>query len=405
MNWGEFFTVSAGSLLANKVRSFLTMLGIIIGVAAVITMISLGQGAKKAVSDRLEALGTNLIYIRSGAGHFHGVRTAAGAIERLDEKDLKRLNAECTTVDHIVPELRGSQQIIYGNKNWNTTVIGTSPEYAILRNYKIAEGSNFDIGDVYAYKRVAVIGPTVAENLFGNINPLGQTIRIGRLRFEVVGVTEVKGASGGWMDFDDMILIPYSTAQKRVFGVDNLGRFIARLRDESMIQPAYLEIEKILRKSHRLRPDQDNDFTLQSADDFASAREETTQTLTYLLAGVALVSLLVGGIGIMNIMLVSVTERTREIGVRMAIGARRKDILLQFIMESISLSLLGGLIGILLGIGGSSAMSEFFGWTTLIAPGAVALSFMFALSVGVFFGIYPARKASLMDPIEALRYE
>ena len=405
MHWTEFVGVSFTSLLANKVRSFLTMLGIIIGVAAVITMISLGQGAKKAVADRLEALGTNLLYIRSGAMHSHGVRSAAGAIERLDEKDLKRLRADCTYVDYIVPELRGNQQLIYGNQNWNTTVIGTSPEYVELRAYKIANGQNFTEQDVYAIRRVAVIGPTVAENLFGHSSPIGKTIRVGRLRFEVVGVTEPKGASGGFMDFDDMILIPYTTAQKRVFGIDNLNRFIARLRDETMIQPAYLEIERSLRKSHRLRPDQDNDFFIQSQSDFASARQETTQTLTYLLAGVALVSLLVGGIGIMNIMLVSVTERTREIGVRIAVGAKKRDILMQFMMESVTLSLFGGILGILMGAGGSFAMSEFFGWTTLIAPAAVALAFAFAFAVGIFFGIYPARKASMLDPIDALRYE
>jgi putative ABC transport system permease protein len=405
MNFTEFLGVSLNSLLANKVRSFLTMLGIIIGVAAVITMISLGQGAKKAVSDRLEALGTNLLYIRSGAPHMRGVRSAAGEVERLDEKDLKRLRTDCTAVDYIVPEIRGNQQVIYGNQNWNTSVIGTSPEYMELRNYIIKDGSNFTNQDVNGLKRVAVIGPTVAENLFGSINPVGQTIRIGRLRFEVIGVTEIKGASGGNMDFDDIVIIPYTTAQKRVFGIDNLNRFIARLKDESMLKTAYLEIEKSLRKSHRLRPDQDNDFFIQSQSDFASAREETTDTITYLLAGVALVSLLVGGIGIMNIMLVSVTERTREIGVRMAIGARRRDILMQFMLESISLSLLGGIIGILMGAGGSFVLTEFFGWSTFIPAEAVALSFGFAFVVGIFFGIYPARKASLLDPIEALRYE
>lgn len=405
MSWLQFLGVSISSLLANKVRSFLTMLGIIIGVGAVITMISLGQGAKKAVSDRLEALGTNLLYVRSGTDHHRGVRSAVGAVERLDEKDLKYLSAECQTVDHIVPEVRGNKQIIYGNQNWNSTIIGTSPEYLELRNFKIAYGDNFTTRDVNAIMRVAIIGPTVAENLFGKFNAVGKTIRIGRLRFEVIGVTEAKGISGGWMDYDDIILVPYTTAQKRIFGIDNLNRFVARLKDESMLQAAYLEIEKVLRKSHRLRPDQENDFFIQSQSDFASARQETTETLTYLLAGVALVSLIVGGIGIMNIMLVSVTERTREIGVRMAVGARRLDILSQFIMESISLALLGGILGIFAGIGASFAMSEFFGWSTLIAPEAVAISFLFAFVVGVFFGIYPARKASLMDPIEALRYE
>ncbi|MCP4582083.1 MAG: FtsX-like permease family protein [candidate division Zixibacteria bacterium] len=406
MNFGEFLGVSVSSLMANKVRSFLTMLGIIIGVAAVITMISLGQGAKKAVADRIEALGTNLIYIRSGAPRMHGrVRSAAGAIQKLDEKDMKRLRAECTAVDHVIPEIRGSRQVIYGNKNWNTTIIGTSPEYLELRNYILEEGTNFTNQDINALKRVAVIGPTLAENLFGNIYPVGKIIRIGRLRFEVIGVTESKGVSGGWMDFDDIILVPYSTAQKRIFGIDNLNRFIARLKDESMLQSAYIEIEKILRKTHRLRPEKENDFYIQSQSDYSSARQETTETMTYLLAGVALVSLLVGGIGIMNIMLVSVTERTREIGVRMAVGARRLDIMMQFILESISLSLLGGIIGILLGVGGSYVLTEFFGWSTFVPPEAVALSFGFAFVVGIFFGIYPARKASRLDPIEALRYE
>ncbi len=405
MNWGEFFSVSFTSLQANKVRSMLTMLGIIIGVAAVITMISLGQGAKKAVADRLEALGTNLLYIRSGAPHSRGVRMAAGSIEKLDERDLKRLRAECVTVDHIIPEIRGSRQIVFGNKNWNSSVIGTSPEYLELRNYILADGQNFTEQDINGMRRVAIIGPKVKENLFGEINPVGKTIRIGRLRFEVIGITEPKGVSGGWMDFDDIILIPYSTAQKRVFGLDNLNRFIARVKDESMVQAAYIEFEKILRKSHRLRPDKENDFYIESQSDFASARQETTETFTYLLAGVALVSLFVGGIGIMNIMLVSVTERTREIGVRMAVGARRRDIMTQFIMESVTLSLLGGLIGILSGIGAAYLMTEFMGWTTLIVPGAVVLSFAFAFVVGLFFGIYPARKASMLDPIEALRWE
>lgn len=405
MKWREFFSVSMASLHANKVRSLLTMLGIIIGVGAVIVMISLGQGAKKAVADRLEALGTNLLYIRSGAPRMHRVTAAAGSIQRLDERDLRRLQAECVAVDHVIPELRGSKQIIYGNRNWNSTVIGTSPQYLELRNYKLADGAIFTAGDVNAMKRVAIVGAKVVENIFENTNPIGKTIRVGRIRFEVIGFMESKGVSGGWLDYDDVILIPYTTAQKRVFGKKNLDRFVARLKDESLTNSAYIEIEKILRKSHKLRPDRQNDFYIQSQSDYSEARQETTDTMTYLLAGVALVSLLVGGIGIMNIMLVSVTERTREIGVRMAVGARRRDILIQFVMESIALSLLGGLIGILTGVGGSYGLTEFFGWSTFIPAPAVGMSFAFAFSVGLFFGIYPARKASLLDPIEALRWE
>jgi putative ABC transport system permease protein len=406
MKWGEFFRVSFSALLANKVRSLLTMLGIIIGVGAVITMISLGQGAKKAVSDRLQALGTNLIYIRAGSGPSRGgIRMAIGSSERITEQDLKRLRAECATIDKIVPELPRSSQVAYGNKNWNTSVIGTSPDYLELRNFKIADGHSFSEREVNSMARVAIIGPKVVENLFGDVNPVGQTIRVGRLSFDVIAVTEAKGVSGGWLDFDDVVIVPYTTAQKRVFGVDFFNSLVAQIKDISMLPSAYVEIEKVLRKSHRLRPDQENDFNLQSQSDFAAARQETTQTLTYLLLGVALVSLLVGGIGIMNIMLVSVTERTREIGVRIAVGARRRDILMQFVLEAVTLALLGGILGILLGIGSSYGMTKFFGWSTLIVPGSAVVSFLFAFAIGLFFGIYPARKASLMDPIEALRYE
>ncbi len=405
MKWGEFFVVSLSALIANKARALLTMLGIIIGVAAVITMISLGQGAKKAVEDQLQALGTDLIYIRSGAPHMGRVRMAAGSLQRLDEKDLKRLRSEVLTVDHIIPELRGSQQVIYGNNNWNTTVIGTSPAYLDLRNYRLASGSDFSNRDISALRRLAIIGPDVVDNLFGEIDPIGKIFRIGRLRFEVIGVTEPKGVSGGWMNYDDVVIIPYSTAQKRVFGVDHLDRFIGQLKDEGMLTSAYFEIEEVLRKAHRLRPDQENDFYIQSQSDYSMAKQETTETLTYLLAGVALVSLIVGGIGIMNIMLVSVTERTREIGIRMAVGAKRRDIMTQFLMESVTLALLGGIMGILLGLAGSFWLTAFFGWSTLIAPGAIILSFSFAFVIGLFFGIYPARKASILDPIEALRYE
>ena len=405
MKWGEFFVVSLSALIANKARALLTMLGIIIGVAAVITMISLGQGAKKAVEDQLQALGTDLIYIRSGAPHMGRVRMAAGSLQRLDEKDLKRLRSEVLTVDHIIPELRGSQQVIYGNNNWNTTVIGTSPAYLDLRNYRLASGSDFSNRDISALRRLAIIGPDVVDNLFGEIDPIGKIFRIGRLRFEVIGVTEPKGVSGGWMNYDDVVIIPYSTAQKRVFGVDHLDRFIGQLKDEGMLPSAYFEIEEVLRKAHRLRPDQENDFYIQSQSDYSMAKQETTETLTYLLAGVALVSLIVGGIGIMNIMLVSVTERTREIGIRMAVGAKRRDIMTQFLMESVTLALLGGIMGILLGLAGSFWLTAFFGWSTLIAPGAIILSFSFAFVIGLFFGIYPARKASILDPIEALRYE
>ena len=262
MKWGEFFGVSLTSLRANRVRSLLTMLGIIIGVGAVIVMISLGQGAKKAVSDRLEALGTNLLYIRSGQPHTGGVHIEEGSFARLDERDLRRLKAEITACDVITPEVRGNKQIIYGNKNWNTSVVGTGPDYLRIRNYTLADGVDFTEQDVNSIGRVAIIGPTVAENLFGKSSPIGKTIRIGRIRFDVIGVTQAKGASGGWQDFDDMILIPYTTAQKRVYGKDYIDRFVAHLKDETLTNTAYVEIEKTLRQSHRLRPDEQNLATM-----------------------------------------------------------------------------------------------------------------------------------------------
>jgi putative ABC transport system permease protein len=405
MKLTEFLLVSLEALRANKARSLLTMLGIIIGVAAVITMISLGQGAKEAVEEQMRAMGTDLIYVRSGAIMSGHIRMAEGTTQQLDEQDLKRLRASCTTVDVIIPEITEGEQVSYGNLNWNTTIIGTSPEYLTLRNYSLAQGENFTEHDLNTLARVAILGPRVVENLFPSGNPVGKSMRIGRTRFEVIGVTEEKGISSGWMDYDDAIIIPYTTAQKRVFGLDHLERIIARMKDESLLNAAFLEIEEVLRSSHRLRPDEENDFNLRFQADYNAAKEETTKTLSYLLAGVALVSLVVGGIGIMNIMLVSVTERTREIGLRMAVGAKRRDILSQFILESVTLALIGGLLGILLGVGSSTWLTESFGWSTIIAPGGIALSFLFAFVVGVFFGIYPSRKASLLDPIEALRYE
>jgi putative ABC transport system permease protein len=390
MKLTEFLLVSLEALRANKARSLLTMLGIIIGVAAVITMISLGQGAKEAVEEQMRAMGTDLIYVRSGAIMSGHIRMAEGTTQQLDEQDLKRLRASCTTVDVIIPEITEGEQVSYGNLNWNTTIIGTSPEYLTLRNYSLAQGENFTEHDLNTLARVAILGPRVVENLFPSGNPVGK---------------EEKGISSGWMDYDDAIIIPYTTAQKRVFGLDHLERIIARMKDESLLNAAFLEIEEVLRSSHRLRPDEENDFNLRFQADYNAAKEETTKTLSYLLAGVALVSLVVGGIGIMNIMLVSVTERTREIGLRMAVGAKRRDILSQFILESVTLALIGGLLGILLGVGSSTWLTESFGWSTIIAPGGIALSFLFAFVVGVFFGIYPSRKASLLDPIEALRYE
>jgi ABC-type antimicrobial peptide transport system permease subunit len=401
---GEAFPLAVAALVSNPMRTLLTMLGIIIGVGAVITMIALGAGAQKAVQDRITGLGANLLFVRPGAASFGGVRMAAGAVENLDEQDVEAIRRDCPTVLSVVPEASGTRQVEYENNNWNTRITGTTPDYEWVRNAGLSAGQFFSFADGDRRARVCILGATVAEQLFGEAPAVGRSIRIQGVPFSVVGVLAEKGISG-WMNQDDQILMPVQTALFRVLGRDSYSSLSLRIADERQSERALLEVEATLRRTHRLQEGEENDFNVRSMTDVAATLVEANKTFTALLASIALVSLVVGGIGIMNIMLVSVTERTREIGVRKAVGARRWDILMQFLVESMALATLGGVLGILFGVGAATVMSKFYGWNTVVSPESVLVSFTFALLVGVFFGLYPARKASLLNPIEALRYE
>ncbi len=401
----ESFTVAINALRANKVRSILTMLGIIIGVGAVIAMIALGQGAKKAVEDSISALGTNLLMIRPGSARQGMVRLGAGSSVRLNEDDLKAVQTKVTGIQATAPELTRFGQLKYGNKNWNAQVIGTTPEYEFVRNARLERGTYFTRQDDATRQRVAIVGRTVVDNLFEpEEDPLGRQVKINNISFAVIGVLKVKGQQG-WMNQDDIVIVPLQTAQKRLLGLDFFTNINVQVADVSLMEQVSMDIEQVLRKSHKLVGQEENDFAIRNQSDIMATRTETAKTLTWLLASVAFVSLMVGGIGIMNIMLVSVTERTREIGVRRALGARRRDVMAQFLTEAVTLSLVGGLIGIGLGVGATILMSKLAGWSTLISSGSILLAFIFSATVGIFFGLYPAKKAASLDPIEALRYE
>jgi putative ABC transport system permease protein len=403
MEISESLQVAVDSLKANKVRAVLTMLGIIIGVGAVITMVSLGQGAKRAVQQGIQSMGTNMLFIRPGAARRGPVRTSSDN-ERLTMKDVEALQKDCPGALYVVPELGRSAQVKYRNKNWNTYIDGTTPDYRYVRNAELESGEYFTNGDVGARKMVCVIGHEIVTELFEGADPIGETIKIRGLNFTVLGVLEQKGASFRFNQ-DDVILIPITTAQKRVFGTNWISSINVGVISQDMMDRTLLDIEKSLRKSHRIPYGKPNDFHITSQTDLISTMEETSQTFTSLLLGIALVSLLVGGIGIMNIMLVSVTERTREIGIRKAVGARRRDILFQFLTEAVMLASVGGIIGVAAGIGGSFSLNHFAQWNTMLSESSILLAFFFSGLVGIFFGIYPAARASKLNPIEALRYE
>ncbi len=400
----ESIHIAMASLAANKMRAVLTMLGIIIGVAAVITMVALGTGAQKAVADRIQSMGSNLLFINPGSSRSGHIHFGMGSSVRLKEEDLQALREKCEYAAAIIPELSRNAQLQYNGKNWNSSVVGTTPEYESVRNTTATEGRFFTQEEVDTYQRVAVIGTEVQANLFAEESPLGQIIRVNKDNFVVIGILERKGQQG-WRNNDDQILIPITTAQKRLFGADYYSGITVKVINDQVTDAAFLQVEKILRRQHRLNRDQDNDFSIRNQSDLISTFQETNRAFGFLLAAIAGVSLIVGGIGIMNIMLVSVTERTREIGIRKAIGARRNDILLQFLVESIALSISGGLVGIMLGMFFSYALSAWAQWNTMISLSSIFMSFGFATAVGLFFGIYPARKAASLDPIIALRYE
>ncbi len=403
---GEILRVALGALRANKLRSFLTMLGIVIGVSAVIAMVALGTGARSAVEERISALGTTLLTVTPGQLRGGGGIVSGEDRARLTIRDADALADRGELIVAVQPEISRNLQVQYLSRNTNTQVLGTSANYLQVRRFELSAGRMFTAGEDHAQKRVAVVGPQVLENL-GLEHPsalIGETIRVRGISFEVIGVLVSKGQQG-WMNPDDQILIPLNTARFRVHGTDRLRSISVLARSEGDIPEAMAEIQRILRREHRLRPGQPDDFTIRNQSDLLNQFAETTQVFGLLLAGIAAVSLLVGGIGIMNIMLVSVTERTREIGIRKALGATRRNVLLQFLIEAVVLCLLGGLIGVMVGAGTAIALSTFFGWNTQVAPFSILMAFMFSAAVGILFGVWPARRAAKMDPIMALRYE
>ncbi len=400
----ESLSMAVSSIFSNKLRSFLTMLGIIVGVSAVIAMIAIGQGAGAQITERISQLGANLLMVRPGAFRHGPARSAGGSRTSLNYEDAQAIAERCPSVAKVDAEYSRNAQVVFGNKNTNTSINGVTPNYPEVRNFPVEQGSFVTEEDNRFMRRVAVLGKTVVENLFGEEDPIGQYIKIKRSSFQVIGVMSEKGGSG-WRDEDDIIFVPLKTAQKRLFGVDYVSTVNVEAKSEDVMDKASAEITSLLRERHRIRAGDEDDFNIMSQTEILSTVQETSNTFTMLLAGIAVVSLIVGGIGIMNIMFVSVTERTREIGIRKAIGAQRRDILSQFLIEAIIVSLAGGMIGVFSGILVSKLMSHFAGWQTVITPISVALSFSFALAVGLFFGFYPARKASLLNPIDALRYE
>ena len=393
------------ALRRNKMRSMLTMLGIIIGVGAVIAMVSIGNGAKAQVEAQIASLGQNVILIFSGNVSRGGVSSGWGSAGTLSLDDAEAIRREVQGVAAVSPEVRTMTQVAAGNQNWSTQVLGESAEYFDLRQWSFSAGASFSEQDVRGANKVAVIGKTTAQQLYGLDDPIGQILRVKNVPFVVVGVLGPKGLSVMGSDQDDVAIMPYTSAMKRVMGVTTLRTILVQAATTPLLAPVQQQIQDLLRQRHRLAPGRDDDFTVRNQQEIAEMATATSKIMTLLLAAIASVSLVVGGIGIMNIMLVSVTERTREIGIRMAIGARGRDILLQFLIEAVTLSLIGGIIGIGVGIGVSQILAAKLNWPTLVSTSSVVAAFVFSAAVGIFFGYYPARKASQLDPIDALRYE
>jgi putative ABC transport system permease protein len=404
----KIIRVSIRALGRNKMRTFLTALGIIIGVGAVIAMVSIGTGAKVAVESRFASMGTNLLFVSGGSRNVRGVHSGFGGSQTLTIEDAKTIEEQCPSVSATSPNASARAQVVYGNKNWNTSVQGVGEKYTDIRKWDVEFGTFFDETHVRGAAKVCVLGSEVKKNLFEDQDPLGMVIRIKKVPFTILGVMKTKGESGGFGSRDDMILVPYTTVMKRIQKSEFLQSIDISATASTTTTSAQREIEELLRVRHRIMPGSDDDFSVRNMAEIAEGAADATNILTLLLGSIAAISLLVGGIGIMNIMLVSVTERIREIGIRMSIGAREKDILLQFLAEAIVLSLIGGILGIALGVGVSKLLKYipiFATITTVVSTGSVLLAFLFSASVGVFFGFYPARKASKLDPIEALRYE
>ena len=402
----ESIRIALEGLQSNKLRSILTMLGIIIGVGAVIAMVSIGLGVQQKVQSSIASLGSNLLIVMPGSNAPPGtVRLAAGSNITLTNQDAKAISKQVGGISYVLPAVSSQYQVIYGNQNWKTSVQGTTTDFLTVRNYSVSAGSFFSHSDDNSRARVAVLGQTVAANLFGAVSPIGKTIRINQAPFRVVGVLGGKGQSSMGQDQDDLVLVPLSTAQDRLMGITYLNNISIQAKNAEVINKVQEDVTTLLRSRHRLAAGVENDFTVRNMTALMATMTETTGTITVLLGNIAAISLLVGGIGIMNIMLVSVTERTREIGIRKALGATFRNVLLQFIIEAVAISVTGGLFGIAVGIVGARVISWVAGWNTIVAWWAIVGAFGVSVLIGLFFGVYPARKAALLDPIDALRYE
>jgi putative ABC transport system permease protein len=406
MNTINLFRIAFKALERNKVRAFLTMLGIIIGVGAVIAMIAIGQGSKKSIQDQLANMGSNMITIRPNSNITAGARLDFSTVQTLTQQDVDALEKKAHYIRYISPSSSARGQAIYGNYNWPTNIQGVGNDYLSIRNWPLKEGTSFSASDLTSAGKVCLLGQTVIDNLFPNgQDPVGQVIRFNKIPFRIIGLLEQKGENAFGQDQDDIILTPYTTVQERITGSQYFQNIFASALDENSTDKASEEISSILRTTHRLKQQDEDDFTVRTQAELIQTFSSTSQLLTVLLTAIAAISLVVGGIGIMNIMYVSVTERTKEIGLRMSIGAKGRDILLQFLVEAILISITGGIIGVGLGVLSSWLITILLKWPTLVAPSSVWLSFLVCAVTGIFFGYYPAQKASSLDPIEALRYE
>jgi putative ABC transport system permease protein len=405
LNFGELLRVALRALARNKMRSVLTMLGIIIGVGAVICSVAVGEGASNQVQEQIRSIGDNMIWIEAGGRNVNGLRTGARGTKSLTLGDWKAIVQQVPLVFNVSPHVDTGVQVIYGNQNWFTAVRGVSPEYLAVRRWSLASGSLFFQSDMDYAANVCLLGQTIVDALFGTEDPLGKTIRVKNLPCRVIGVLAAKGQSAFGQDQDDVLIMPFTTVQRKIKGIDWLDDIMCSAASGEAIAPAERQITSLLRERHHLRPDEEDDFNLRHPADIAQASAQSQRVLTLLLSSIASISLVVGGIGIMNIMLVSVTERTREIGLRMAVGATEENVQAQFLSEAVMLSLLGGALGVLAGVAGSVAIADTLQWPTEIPPQAIVIAAVFSMAVGVVFGYYPARKAAHLDPIEALRYE
>ena len=406
MNIGNLLKVALNALKRNKMRSFLTMLGIIIGVASVITMLAIGQGSKKSIQDQISSMGSNMLFVMPSSMRMGGVQQGSSSSQQLTMNDVTAIKTECDAVIAVSPEVRSSGQAVYGNSNWPTTIYGGNEEYLEIKSWEVVSGRNITDSEAKGSAKVCLIGRTVADELFGEgIDPTGETIRFKKIPFKIIGVLKEKGQNSFGQDQDDVLIAPYTTVQKRILAQTHIQSIQMSARSAEESDLAQTQVEEALRSSHKLRDNEDNDFQIRSQEELSTTMTSVTDILTILLGAIAGISLLVGGIGIMNIMYVSVTERTREIGLRMSIGGRSMDILLQFLIESIMLSVFGGIVGILLGFVASQIVGSLTSWPISVMWSSAILAFVVCTVIGVFFGWYPARRAAELDPIDALRYE